>query len=327
MTISTTITDPIMNAREGFGRDATGGRDGTLYIVTSLADDGSPGTLRHAVESPDSLWIRFDGLSGDINMTDKMRFGGGSKTIDGRDANIRLVSDPNNISNGGLYLDQNDNFIITNISFDGSTGKNWKVDQEGHDLIHLGSALDVFIYKCAFTHPPDGAIDANPSVPEYAERITILQCLFVECNQVINLTANDVTFARNVGDNVLRRFPQIINGACHAYNNYMYNWNRNIIHSAKIVSSRPNPNFAYLLAEWNLYRKGSVSSVGYTKDGGKCRVENPIKLNGGLSLKTNAIPQTFIDAARALANIETPSGVAEKDALLARVLVEAGPSA
>jgi len=34
---------------EGYGRFATGGRGGTVYHVTSLADDGSPGTFRYGI--------------------------------------------------------------------------------------------------------------------------------------------------------------------------------------------------------------------------------------------------------------------------------------
>lgn len=35
---------------EGYGRFAIGGRGGSVYHVTSLADDGSPGTLRYGIE-------------------------------------------------------------------------------------------------------------------------------------------------------------------------------------------------------------------------------------------------------------------------------------
>lgn len=38
---------------EGYGRMTTGGRGGEVYIVTSLADDGMPGTLRYGIEKLD----------------------------------------------------------------------------------------------------------------------------------------------------------------------------------------------------------------------------------------------------------------------------------
>ena len=50
----------------GFGANATGGRGGTVYHVTSLADDGSPGTFRAAVSQPNRI-IVFD-VGGYINL-------------------------------------------------------------------------------------------------------------------------------------------------------------------------------------------------------------------------------------------------------------------
>ncbi len=51
---------------QGFGQYATGGRGGTVYHVTSLADDGSAGTFRAAVSSPNRI-IVFD-VGGYINL-------------------------------------------------------------------------------------------------------------------------------------------------------------------------------------------------------------------------------------------------------------------
>jgi len=51
---------------QGFGQYATGGRGGTVYHVTSLADDGSAGTFRVAVSQPNRI-IVFD-VGGYINL-------------------------------------------------------------------------------------------------------------------------------------------------------------------------------------------------------------------------------------------------------------------
>lgn len=53
---------------EGCGRYALGGAGGKEYIVTSLADDGSEGTLRHAVEAEGPRIVKF-AVSGDIHLT------------------------------------------------------------------------------------------------------------------------------------------------------------------------------------------------------------------------------------------------------------------
>lgn len=53
---------------EGCGKYSLGGRGGKEYVVTSLADDGSEGTLRHAVEAEGPRIITF-AVSGDIHLT------------------------------------------------------------------------------------------------------------------------------------------------------------------------------------------------------------------------------------------------------------------
>ncbi len=52
---------------EGCGMFAAGGRGGKEYVVTSLADDGSEGTLRHAVEAEGPRVVTF-AVSGDIHL-------------------------------------------------------------------------------------------------------------------------------------------------------------------------------------------------------------------------------------------------------------------
>ena len=53
---------------EGCGKYSLGGRGGKEYVVTSLADDGSEGTLRYAVEAEGPRIVTF-AVSGDIYLT------------------------------------------------------------------------------------------------------------------------------------------------------------------------------------------------------------------------------------------------------------------
>ena len=82
--IEATAQIPAFPGAEGFGRYATGGRSGTVYHVTSLADNGSNGTLRKAVESDAARIIVFD-VSGTIHLTRALSIKG-KKTLLGQTA-------------------------------------------------------------------------------------------------------------------------------------------------------------------------------------------------------------------------------------------------
>lgn len=70
---------------EGFGADATGGRGGRVVHVTSLADDGSAGTLRWACNQQGARTVVFD-ISGTIFLTNELRIKGDSISILGQTA-------------------------------------------------------------------------------------------------------------------------------------------------------------------------------------------------------------------------------------------------
>ena len=87
---------------EGCGRYSSGGRGGKEYVVTSLADDGSEGTLRHAVESEGPRIVTF-AVSGDIRLKSPLNIRNPYLTILGqtapgegitiRDHNIFITAD------------------------------------------------------------------------------------------------------------------------------------------------------------------------------------------------------------------------------------------
>lgn len=87
---------------EGCGKYSQGGRGGKEYVVTSLADDGSEGTLRHAVEAEGPRIVTF-AVSGDIHLTAPLNIENPYLTILGqtapgegitiRDHNIFITAD------------------------------------------------------------------------------------------------------------------------------------------------------------------------------------------------------------------------------------------
>ncbi|CAA0838643.1 Probable pectate lyase 22 [Striga hermonthica] len=220
----------------GFGRNATGGRDGDFYVVTSPNDDPkSPtqGTLRHAVIQDAPLWIIFDrDMTIQLNQELIMN---SYKTIDGRGFSIEISHGP------CITIQGVTNVIIHGIYIHNCVpaGNAVVVDRPGHyqlrgesdgDGISVFGARDVWIDHCTMSSCRDGLID----IVSGSTAITISNNYMFEHNEVMLMGHNDdyvadrnmqVTIAFNYfGKGLIQRIPRCRHGYFHIVNNVYTGW-------------------------------------------------------------------------------------------------------
>ncbi|KAF5734712.1 pectate lyase-like isoform X1 [Tripterygium wilfordii] len=221
----------------GFGRRATGGKDGKFYTVTDPSDNDlvnpKPGTLRHAVTRPEPLWIIFAHhmvirLSEELIVTSH-------KTIDGRGAQVFII-------NGGqITLQFVKNIIIHSLHIrdikagNGGTIRD-SIDHFGSrtrsdgDGISIYGSSDIWIDHISMSNCMDGMIDVIMA----STAITISNCHFTHHNDVMLFGGSDsysddqvmqITLVFNhFGQGLVQRMPRCRWGFIHVVNNDYTHW-------------------------------------------------------------------------------------------------------
>lgn len=239
----------------GFGKNAIGGRNGEIYVVTDDSDDDvinpKQGTLRYGAIRSEPLWIVF---SRNMNIQLKQELIMNSyKTIDGRGNNVHISG------GAGLTLQFVNNIIIHNVhihdvkvtgpadvrSSPSHYGSRGKSDGDG---INIFGSHDIWVDHCYFANCADGLVD----VIQGSTDVTISNSYFENHDKVMLLGAHPqdiidrdmrVTVAFNhFGANLIERMPRCRQGTFHIVNNNYESWEMYAIGGSEnpIINSEGN---------------------------------------------------------------------------------------
>ncbi|OIS97870.1 PREDICTED: probable pectate lyase 5 [Nicotiana attenuata] len=220
----------------GFGKQAIGGRDGKIYIVTDTSDDPvnpKPGTLRYGAIQNEPLWIIF-GRDMVIKLKEELMLNS-FKTIDGRGASVHIAGGPcitiqyvTNIIIHGLNIHdckQGGNAYVR----DSPEHYGWRTLSDG-DGVSIFGGSHVWVDHCSLSNCRDGLIDAIRG----STAITISNNYMIHHNKVMLLGHSDsftrdknmqVTIAFNhFGEGLVQRMPRCRHGYFHVVNNDYTHW-------------------------------------------------------------------------------------------------------
>jgi pectate lyase len=205
----------------GFGKNAIGGKNGPIYVVTDDSDNDminpAPGTLRYGALQDGPLWIIF---SRNMNIRLKHELIVNSyKTIDGRGANVHIAGGGcitlqyvSNIIIHGVHIHDNKQTGPATIrSSPTHVGDRGRADGDG---ISIFGSHDVWVDHNFLSHCADGLVD----VTEASTGVTISNNYFSNHDKVMLLGAHpgdtfdkamQVTVAFNhFGPNLVERIPR-----------------------------------------------------------------------------------------------------------------------
>nr|POE48567.1 putative pectate lyase 5 [Quercus suber] len=221
----------------GFGKNAVGGRDGKIYVVTDSSDDDAvnpkPGTLRYAVIQDEPLWIIF-ARDMVIKLNEELIMNS-FKTIDGRGASVHIAGGP------CITIQYVTNIIIHGINIhDCKQGGNamvrdspnhygWRTISDG-DGVSIFGGTHVWVDHVSLSNCADGLIDAIHG----SSMITISNNFMTHHDKVMLLGHSDsytqdkgmqVTIAFNhFGEGLVQRMPRCRHGYFHVVNNDYTHW-------------------------------------------------------------------------------------------------------
>jgi pectate lyase len=266
----------ILSERQGWGNQATGGKDGVVVFVASSAE------FTTALGSSQPLWIRF---KAPMTLTGPYKCGA-NKTIDGRDfpGLIRMTGEK-----GGMRIEGVGNVIVIGVNFDGGWAK-YTEDTEGADGVQVRNASDLWFHHCRFAQWADGCLDAK----EGSKNLSVTWSRFDKHNQALLWMANPATLAYCYATNIGKRFPKSVGGRMHAYNNVIAKWR-----DVEIECARDN---GQLLSENSVWLPGTQKKVGLVVAGGVINSKGHLA-SGVTFLNKGTVNATFASQSRSKAKV------------------------
>ncbi|QQQ30317.1 pectate lyase family protein [Chryseobacterium indoltheticum] len=222
---------------EGFGRFTTGGRGGKVLFVTKTSDDGSEGTLRHALEQKGPRYIVFK-TAGTIYLESPLRIKEGDVTIAGQTA----PGDGITVANYETFVAA-DNVIIRYMRFRMGDQKNYEGDALGARFIK-----NLIVDHCSMSWSTDETVSIYVN-----ENTTLQWCVISESlrNSAHQKGAHGyggiaggkfASFHHNIYANHDSRNPRLGEYAGSKFaltdltdfrNNVIYNWGHNNIYGGE----------------------------------------------------------------------------------------------
>ncbi|GME27095.1 putative pectate lyase protein [Neofusicoccum parvum] len=197
---------------EGFGRYATGGRGGEIYVVDNLNDDGQ-GSLRDAISQPDRVIVFAVG--GTINITDRMVV---SKrvTILGQTAPGDGIATYGN----GWSFSNADNSIVRYIRI-----RMGKPGDSGKDAITIAEGANMIFDHISVTWGRDETFSINGDVANITIQNSIIgQGLETHsCGGLMQTEDGGISLFRNLYIDNKTRNPKV-KGVNDLTNSVIYNW-------------------------------------------------------------------------------------------------------
>ncbi len=211
----------LLQQREGYGAQATGGLGGKFIEVSSDQDAG-PGTLRAALAQAKKgpTWIRF---ASDMTIVLKSQLRVPSNTtIDGRGKRVTLIDD-------GLGVYGSKNVILTHLTIDG------RLSRLTQAVNVANGSRDVWVDHMDLSRMSDRLLNVKNGSTD----VTISWTKFHNSNKVMllnnitskNLYANydrdsiaRVTLHHNYFLNTVQRNPRGQFGTFHLFNNLLEDW-------------------------------------------------------------------------------------------------------